>query len=49
MIVIDAGPMVANANRKDDYHLQCVDPLQNFPGPLLLPAPLLAEIGSNRR
>jgi hypothetical protein len=37
--------VVANANRKDDYHLRCVDLLQNFPGPLLLPAPLLAEIG----
>lgn len=45
MIVIDTGPVVAAANRKDDYHLQCVDLLQNFPGPLLLPAPLLTEIG----
>ncbi|MFD8564021.1 type II toxin-antitoxin system VapC family toxin [Streptosporangium canum] len=45
MIVIDTGPVVANANRKDAHHLQCVDLLQNFPGPLLLPAPLLTEIG----
>ena len=45
MIVIDTGPVVAAANRKDDYHQQCVDLLQSFPGPLLLPAPLLAEIG----
>jgi predicted nucleic acid-binding protein len=45
VIVIDTGPVVANANRKDDYHPQCVDLLQSFPGPLLLPAPLLAEIG----
>ncbi|MFE7901687.1 hypothetical protein ACFU3E_30135 [Streptomyces sp. NPDC057424] len=45
MIVIDTGPVVAAANRKDDYHLQCVDLLQNFPGPLLLPTPLLTEIG----
>ncbi|MBW8738615.1 MAG: PIN domain-containing protein [Streptomyces turgidiscabies] len=45
MIVIDTGPVVAAANRKDDYHRQCVDLLQNFPGPLLLPAPLLTEIG----
>ncbi len=29
MIVIDTGPVVAAANRKDDYHLQCVDLLQN--------------------
>ncbi|MEU7988499.1 PIN domain-containing protein [Streptosporangium canum] len=45
MIVIDTGPVVANANRKDAHHPQCVDLLQNFPGPLLLPAPLLTEIG----
>jgi uncharacterized protein len=45
VIVIDTGPVVAAANRKDDYHLQCVDLLQNFLGPLLLPAPLLTEIG----
>jgi len=45
VIVIDTGPVVAAANRKDDYHRQCVDLLQNFPGPLLLPAPLLTEIG----
>ena len=25
MIVIDTGPVVAAANRKDDYHEQCVD------------------------
>ncbi|KLL09641.1 type II toxin-antitoxin system VapC family toxin [Protofrankia coriariae] len=45
MIVVDTGPVVAVANRKDDHHRQCVDLLQNFPGPLLLPAPLLSEIG----
>lgn len=45
MIVIDTGPVMAAANRKDDYHKQCVDLLQGFPGPLLLPAPLITEIG----
>lgn len=45
MIVIDTGPVVAAANRKDDYHKPCVDLLQGFPGPLLLPAPLITEIG----
>jgi hypothetical protein len=45
MIVIDTGPVVAAANRRDRYHKQCVDLLQNFPGPLLLPSPLLTEIG----
>jgi uncharacterized protein len=45
VIVIDTGPVVAAANRKDDYHEQCVQLLQGFPGPLLLPAPLITEIG----
>jgi uncharacterized protein len=45
VIVIDTGPVVAAANRKDDYHKQCVELLQEFPGPLLLPAPLITEIG----
>ena len=45
MIVVDTGPVVASANRKDDYHRQSVELLQSFPGPLLLPAPLLSEIG----
>jgi len=45
VIVIDTGPVVAAANRKDDYHEQCVKLLQGFPGPLLLPAPLITEIG----
>lgn len=45
VIVIDTGPAVAAANRKDDYHHQCTELLQGFPGPLLLPAPLITEIG----
>jgi predicted nucleic acid-binding protein len=45
VIVIDTGPVVAAANRKDDYHQQCVELLQGFPGPLLLPVPLITEIG----
>lgn len=45
MIVIDTGPVVAAANRKDDQHAACVRLLENHPGPLLLPSPLVAEIG----
>ncbi len=45
MIVIDTGPVLAAANRKDDHHAKCVELLQGFPGPLLLPAPLITEIG----
>jgi uncharacterized protein len=45
VIVVDTGPIVAAANRRDDLHKECVDLLQSFPGPLLLPAPLITEIG----
>jgi uncharacterized protein len=45
VIVIDTGPVVAAANRKDDYHKLCVELLQEFPGLLLLPAPFITEIG----
>ena len=45
MIVIDTGPVIATANRKDADHQRCTNLLQNFPGPLLLPQPLLTEIG----
>lgn len=45
MIVIDTGPVIANANRKDADHQRCADLLQNYPGPLLLAQPLLTEIG----
>jgi hypothetical protein len=45
VIVIDTGPIIANANRKDADHARCADLLQNHPGPLLLAQPLLTEIG----
>ncbi|WP_256103441.1 type II toxin-antitoxin system VapC family toxin [Streptomyces sp. ODS05-4] len=45
MLVIDTGPVVAAANRKDDFHDASVRLLESHPGPLLLPSPLVAEIG----
>ena len=45
MLVIDTGPVVAAANRRDDDHEACVELLETYPGPLLLPAPLIGEIG----
>lgn len=45
MIVVDTGPVVAAANRKDDFHQASIDLLETAPGPLLLPSPLVAEIG----
>lgn len=45
MLVIDTGPIVAAANRADDDHNACLELLETHSGPLLLPAPLIAEVG----
>ncbi|TNC27814.1 type II toxin-antitoxin system VapC family toxin [Amycolatopsis alkalitolerans] len=45
MIVVDTGPVVALGNARDAAHEQCRALLRTHPGPLLLPEPVLAEIG----
>ncbi len=44
MIVVDTGPVVAAGNRRDRYNRVCKRLLTTFPGPLLLPEPLITEI-----
>lgn len=44
MIVVDTGPVVAAGNRKDRHNSACKRLLTTFPGPLLLPEPLITEI-----
>ena len=45
MIIIDTGPVVAMANRRDRDHQRCVDLLTTTVEPLISPEPLLTEIG----
>lgn len=45
MIVVDTGPIVAMANRRDQDHERCTKLLTTYDGPLLLPEPLLTEVG----
>lgn len=45
MIVLDTGPIVAMVNADDNDHERCVRLLTTVPGRLLLPEPLLGEIG----
>lgn len=45
MIILDTGPVVALANRRDDDHERCVELLTTTIEPLILPEPLLTEIG----
>ncbi|MBH5335408.1 PIN domain-containing protein [Streptomyces pactum] len=44
MIICDTGPIVAAFNAKDDRHADCLALLETHPGPLLIPAPILAEV-----
>jgi uncharacterized protein len=45
VIILDTGPLVAMANRRDQDHERCAELLSTVPVPLLLPEPLLSEIG----
>lgn len=44
-MVVDTGPVVAMANRRDNHHESYARLLDTFPGPLFIPEPLLTEIG----
>lgn len=45
MILVDTGPLVAAANRKDDDHSRCVELLAQSRPPRLVPGPVIAEVG----
>jgi predicted nucleic acid-binding protein len=45
VIIVDTGPVVAMANRRDREHKACTDLLTTTIEPLVLPEPLLSEIG----
>ena len=44
MIIADAGPLVAILNADDKYHTACVDVLGRYPGPIIVPAPVVTEV-----
>ncbi len=43
MLIVDTGPLVALGDRKDRYHADCLELLQNDEGPLVTNALVLAE------
>jgi predicted nucleic acid-binding protein len=45
VIVVDTGVVVAMGNRRDDDHHRCTELLTTTLEPLVLPEPLLVEIG----
>lgn len=44
MIVVDTGPIVALINDRDNHHETCTELLAHHHGPLLVPAPVFAEV-----
>jgi uncharacterized protein len=44
VIVCDTGPLVAVLNANDRDHQRCTDFLEQHPGPLLVPSPIVAEV-----
>jgi len=44
VIVVDTGPIVALLNDRDDHHQRCRTFLSDYPGPLLITAPVFTEV-----
>jgi predicted nucleic acid-binding protein len=45
VLVCDTGPLVAAANRRDTFHQDSLDLLETYPGPVLVPSLVVAEVG----
>ena len=45
MLLCDTGVLLAAGNRKDQAHQACVRLLRQAEGPLLVPSPVLGEVG----
>lgn len=43
-MIIDAGPLIALLNKDDDDHHLCTRLLGQFPGTLVVPAPIMTEV-----
>jgi predicted nucleic acid-binding protein len=43
-MIVDTGPLVAAANRKDDHHVPSVKLLGETRRPMIVPSPVVAEV-----
>ncbi len=43
-MIVDAGPLIATADRDDRHHAECRELLETHPGPLIVPTMVLAEV-----
>lgn len=44
MLVIDAGPLIAAASRRDVHHARCAELLATAAGPLVVPSLVVTEV-----
>jgi predicted nucleic acid-binding protein len=42
--VVDAGPLYAYVDADDDHHRECLDLLEDHPGPLVVPVLVVTEV-----
>ncbi|MGH7612364.1 MAG: type II toxin-antitoxin system VapC family toxin [Candidatus Dormibacteria bacterium] len=45
MLIVDAGPLLAAASRKDAHHQRCLELLTKALRPILVPALVVTEVG----
>ena len=48
MIICDTGPLVAVLNANDADHQRCTEFLEGYPGSILIPSPVVAEVCYSR-
>ena len=44
MLIVDAGPLIAAASRRDRHHAQCAELLATATGPLVVPSLVVTEV-----
>lgn len=43
-LIVDAGPLFAVADRRDEHHRACTELLESWPGPLVVPQLVITEV-----
>ncbi len=44
VVVVDAGPLIANTDAADPQHVRCATFLAGYPGALVVPQLVIAEV-----
>src|SRR5437764_11407738 len=43
-LIVDAGPLIAYVEPTDRHHAECLELLETYPGPLVVPVLVIAEV-----